>query len=100
MDCVLIYARHVLFSHGGQILNVKINSEGDQFYIATKKRFNSVQALLDYYKTSPIRSKKYGNSKILLLNPIPVNKKQDMFKQKLKQKLEQKGVSSIVLYFW
>ena len=87
MDYVLIYARHALFSHGGRILNFKINVEGDQFYIAPKKRFNSARALLDYYKTSPIRSKKYGNSKILLLNPIPVDKKQeDMFKLKLEQK--------------
>ena len=68
-------------------MNFKINSEGNQFYIAPKKRFDSVRALLDYYRTSPIRSKKYGNSKILLLSPIPVDKKQeDMFKQKLEQK--------------
>ena len=68
-------------------MNFKINGEGNQFYIAPKKRFNSVQALLDYYRTSRIRSKKYGNSKIFLLNPIPVDKKQeDIFKQKLEQK--------------
>ena len=68
-------------------MNFKINGEGNEFYIAPKKRFNSVRALLDHYKKSPIRSKKYGNSKILLLNPIPVDRKQeDMFKQKLERK--------------
>ena len=78
---------HTLSSHGGRILNFKINGDGTQFYIAPKKRYNSVHALLDAYKTTPIKSKKYEKQKIFLLRPIPVDKsKEESFKQKMEQK--------------
>lgn len=74
------------------MLNFKISSANNtEFFISPKRKFPSVPALLEAYHTSPIRSKKSGPSKILLLYPIPVD---PALEQKHKQLLEDKGQES------
>ena len=85
-----LYPINFLFrSNGGKVLNFKINANGDnEFYISPKRKFPSAQALLHAYKTTPIRSKKSGPAKILLLYPIPVD---PAMEERHKKMLEDKG---------
>ena len=75
-------------SHSRKILNFKINMEGGHFFIAPKRKFDSKKALLDYYRSCPIKSKRCGDEKILLLHPIPVDSDQEA---RFKQQVEGKG---------
>ena len=71
------------------MLNFKIvDNGGREFYITPRRKFPSVQALLEAYKTTPIKSKKSASSKIFLLFPIPVDKAME---QRHKNLLETKG---------
>ncbi len=80
-------------SHVDQTLNFKINCEKGQYFITPKKGFKSVLQLVSHYQSHPIRSKKAGNSHILLLHPIPVDQAQEMVYKEL---MEQKGVTVCV----
>ena len=56
------------------MLNFKIvDSGGLEYYISPRRKFPSVQALLETYKTTPIKGKKNANAKVYLLHPIPVD---------------------------
>ena len=77
-----------LCSHSGKVLNFKINCEGGDYFIAPKRRFRSARALLESYRSVPIKSKKAANEKIFLLHPITVD---PTLEQKHKKLLEEKG---------
>lgn len=79
----------LLYSHSGRVLNFKINKEGNQFYVAPKKRFNSMIELVEYYKTTSIKSKKYKERNLFLLYPVLVDKDMETI---LKKKMKQKGI--------
>ena len=79
---------YALFSHAGNIMNFKINFEGEEYYISSRRRFKTMKELLDFYKNSHIRSKKCGSDKIFLLYPIPVDR---VLEQQHKQLLKDKG---------
>ena len=70
------------------MLNFKIvDNGGCEYYITPRRKFPSMHALLEAYKTTPIKSK-LKNSQIFLLHPIPVD---TSVQQKHKQLLEVKG---------
>lgn len=50
-----------------------MNETGGQFHIAAKNKFTSVQELMAYYHSNPIRSKQRQDQTILLARPIPVD---------------------------
>jgi len=75
-------------SHAGKVLNYKINFKDGQYFISPRRRFDSIQALLLAYRTSPMKSKQCGNDKIFLINPIPVDQN---LEKKFKQTMKNKG---------
>ncbi|XP_064400015.1 uncharacterized protein LOC135346353 isoform X2 [Halichondria panicea] len=72
-------------SHTDQVLNFKINCEKGQYFISPKKRFKSVQELITFYHSHGIRSKKAGNSHILLVHPIPVDPAMEKHYQEIRE---------------
>ena len=90
---------HFACSQAGKVLNFKINCEGGDYFIAPKRRFNTVIGLLDSYGSVPLKSKKAANEKIFLLQPIPVD---PVLEQRHKQLLEEKSKTSLLpkLLFW
>lgn len=85
---------HSSCSNGGKVLNFKIvDSGGQEFYITPRRKFPSIRALLDTYKTTPLKSKKHADCKIFLLNPIPVDRKlEERHKNVLENKTKEKGM--------
>ena len=75
-------------SHAGKAMNFKMCHEGGYYYIAPKRKFNTVKKLLEYYRRTTIKSKNVINEKIFLLQPIPVD---PVLEQRHKQLLEEKG---------
>lgn len=59
-------------SYNGTTSSYKINCDNNQYYINTKKRFDSVKQLLEFYRNAPIKSKQ-REEEIYLLYPIPVD---------------------------
>lgn len=85
-------------SNEGKVVNFKIiRSEGSEgaseYYISARRKFSTVRGLLDAYKKTPIRSKKSNNSKIYLLQPIPVD---PSLEHTHKQQQQDKGQGSKV----
>lgn len=85
---ITLYRLSFSCSHGGKILNFKINCEGGEYYISPRRRYKTPKALLDSYRNTPIRSKKSGTDKIFLVHPIPVD---HVLEQKHKKLQEDKG---------
>jgi len=71
------------------VLNFKINFEGGKYFISPKNKFSSIQELLFHFNSHPIRSKKAGNDKILLMYPVPVDEEKEQLYEEVKQ---QRGV--------
>ena len=94
VSCHVKFLVHFACSQAGKVLNFKINCEGGDYFIAPKRRFNTVIGLLDSYSSVPIKSKKAANEKIFLLQPIPVD---PVLEQRHKQLLEEKGKSSCMV---
>lgn len=76
-------------SNGGKVLNFKIvDNVGVEFYISPRWKFPSVSALLEAYKTTPIKSKRSASARVFLLHPIPVD---PVMEHKHRMMLERKG---------
>ncbi|KAL5515555.1 hypothetical protein EMCRGX_G000736 [Ephydatia muelleri] len=73
----VLRADAVVISHLGKPSNFKINWEAGQYYINAKKRFDTMKQLLEFYRSSPIKSKQ-KDAEVYLVKPIPVDKELEL----------------------
>lgn len=64
-------------------MNFKINTDATdgKFFITPKKKFSSIQELLDHHRTFPLRSKARTGAKIFLVRPITITDIQRLLSQ-------------------
>ena len=77
-------------SHLGKHSNFKINYENGQYFINTKKKFDSMKQLLECYHNAPIKSKQ-KDTEIYLLFPIPADEELELQFEKEAEAMKGKG---------